>query len=69
MTLAGVVMGWLPASWWAPLGLAGAIVSLVGVLLFPVAFPTFSTIGAIAVDAAVLAALLGFHRAPADLAS
>ena len=67
--LAGVVMGWLPASWWAPLGLIGAIVSLVGVLLFPVAFPTFSTIGAIAVDAAVLAAVLWFHWAPADLAS
>jgi hypothetical protein len=67
--LAGVVMGWLPESWWAPLGIVGAVVSLAGVLLFPIAFPTFSTIGAIAVDLAVLAAVLWFHWAPADLAS
>jgi hypothetical protein len=44
-------------------------VSSVGVLLFPIAFPTFSTVGAVAVDLAVLAAVLWFHWAPADLAS
>jgi hypothetical protein len=67
--LAGVVMGWLPAAWWAPLGIIGAVVSLIGVLLFPIAFPTFSTIGAVVIDLAVLAAVLWLHWVPADLAS
>jgi hypothetical protein len=65
--LAGVVMGWLPASWWEPLGVASAVLSLTGLVLFPIAFPTFSTIGALAVDVALLAAVLWFHWLPADL--
>lgn len=67
--LAAVVVGWLPQEWWAPLGIASSVVSLVGLLFFPIAFPTFSTIGAMAVDLAVLAAVLWFHWAPTDLAA
>jgi hypothetical protein len=44
-----------------------SLASLAGVLLFPVAFPTTSTIGAVAVDVAVLVAVLGLHWAPSDL--
>lgn len=65
--LAAVVFGWLPASWWQPLAIGSSLISLAGVLLFPMAFPTFSTIGAVLVDAAVLAAVLVFHWGPADL--
>ena len=64
--LAAVVFGWLPASWWAPLAVGSALVSLLGVLLFPIAFPTGSTIGAIVVDIAVIAAVLWFQWAPDD---
>ena len=56
--LAGVMLGWLPATWWQPLAVAAAAVSLVGLFLFPVAFPTMSTIGALAVDVILLVAVL-----------
>lgn len=65
--LAGVVFGWLPASWWAPLAVGSALVSLAGLMFFPVAFPPASTIGALAVDAVVLVAVLGIHWVPADI--
>jgi hypothetical protein len=65
--LAAVVFGWLPASWWQPLAIGSSLISLAGVLLFPMAFPTFSTIGAVLVDAAVLASVLAFHWGPAEL--
>jgi hypothetical protein len=68
VVLAGVVMGWLPATWWAPLAVASSVVSLVGIVLFPAAFPLTSTIGAVAVDAAVLVATLWLHWVPSDLA-
>lgn len=65
--LAGVVVGWLPEAWWQPLAIGSAAVSLVGLVLFPVAFPLFSTIGALVVDVAVLAAVLWYHWTPGDL--
>jgi hypothetical protein len=65
--LAFVVVGWLPEAWWVPLAVGSSVTSLLGILLFPVAFPTFSTIGAIAVDTAVLAAVLWLHWSPSDL--
>ena len=65
--VAAVVMGWLPAGWFAPLAVGSAAVSLIGIALFPAAFPAFSTLGAAAVDVAVLAAVLLFHWAPSDL--
>jgi hypothetical protein len=65
--VAGVVLGWLPASWWAPLAVGSALISIAGLVLFPVAFPTFSSVGALVVNVAVLAAVLWYHWAPADL--
>ena len=56
--LAAIVFGWLPETWWVPLAVVSSVASLAGVLFFPIAFPTFSTIGAVAVDVAVLVAVL-----------
>jgi hypothetical protein len=67
--LAAVVMGWLPGEWWAPLAVGSSIVSLAAVALFPLAFPTFSTIGAVVVDVVVLAAVFWFNWAPDELAA
>jgi hypothetical protein len=52
-----VVIGWLPAGWWLPVAIVSTIASLLGVVLFPIAFPTISTIGAVVVDLAVLYAV------------
>ena len=65
--LAGVVVGWLPAPWWGPLAIGSSLVSLVGLLFFPIAFPVFSAIGALVVDVVVLAAVLWYHWTPSDL--
>src|SRR5512135_1182802 len=43
--LGGIVVGWLPAAWWQPLAIGSSVVSILGVVLFPMAFPTFSTLG------------------------
>ena len=67
--LAVAVMGWLPAAWFVPLAIGSSIVSLLSLLFFPVAFPTFSTIGALGVDLAVLLAVVWFHWMPADIAA
>jgi hypothetical protein len=69
VALAGVVFGWLPESWWVPLGVISSIASLVGLVLFPLAFPTFSTLGALAVDIVVLVAVVWYHWVPSDLAA
>jgi len=66
--LAATVVGWLPASMFNTLAIGSATVSLLGLLLFPIAFPTFSTIGALIVDLAVLAAVIWYHWLPSDLA-
>ncbi|HEX7472288.1 MAG TPA: hypothetical protein VF323_04345, partial [Candidatus Limnocylindrales bacterium] len=67
--LAAAVVGWLPTSTFAPLAIGSAAVSLMGLLFFPVAFPTFSTIGALAVDLAVVVATVWYHWLPTDLAA
>ena len=67
--LGGVVAGWLPAAWWPALAVGSSVVSLLGLLLFPVAFPVFSTFGALLVDVAVLAAVLWYGWVPGDLAA
>ena len=66
--LAAMVMGWLPAASFTPVAIVSSVVSLVGLLLFPVAFPTFSTIGALVVDLGVLVAVGWYHWLPSDLA-
>jgi hypothetical protein len=62
--LAGVMVGWLPATWWQPLAIAGAAISLAGLFLFPVAFPTLSTIGALAIDVILLVAVVWQRWSP-----
>ena len=63
--LAAAVIGWIPASWFSPLAVVSATASVVGLALFPFAFPTFSMVGALAVDVAVLAAVTIWHWQPA----
>ncbi len=67
--LAAILMGWLPEAWWQPVAIGSSVASLAGILFFPIAFPLFSTIGAIAVDVVVLAAVVWAHWMPSDLAS
>jgi hypothetical protein len=67
--LAGVVVGWLPASWWQPLAIGSAAVSMVGIAFFPIAFPVFSTIGALVVDVVLLTAVLWYHYVPSGIAA
>jgi len=67
VVLAAVVMGWLPLDWWVPVAVVSSGASIAGLVLFPSAFPVFSTIGALAVDIAVLVAVLWFHWSPAEL--
>lgn len=69
VALAGVVVGWLPATWWQPLAISSAVVSLVGIALFPIAFPVFSTLGALVVDVVLLAAVLWYHYVPSGIAA
>jgi hypothetical protein len=61
---AAVVMGWLPVTWWVPLAVVSSVASLAAIGLFPTAFPTFSTIGAVVVDLATLLAVLGLRWVP-----
>lgn len=66
--LAAAVLGWLPASAFNALAIGSASASLLGLVLFPIAFPTVSTIGALIVDLGVLAAVTWYHWQPSDLA-
>jgi hypothetical protein len=68
LAAAGVVLGWLPSDWWTPLAIIASVASVAGIVLFPSAFPTLSTIGALIVDVAVLVAVLWVRWTPADLA-
>lgn len=67
--LAAATVGWLPAAWFAPLAIGSAAASLLGLVLFPIAFPVVSTIGALVVDVAVIVAVIGYHWLPGDLAA
>ena len=67
--LAGVVVGWLPAVWWQPLAVGSSALSLLGLAVFPAAFPITSSIGAFVVDVVVLAAVVWADWTPADLAA
>ncbi len=65
--LAGVTMGWLPSGWWSPLAVVSAVASLLGLLVFPAAFPPLSVVGAVVVDLACLVAAVWLHWLPTDL--
>ena len=60
--LVGFLVGsyglWIDASWWRPVLGVSAVVSIVVVLPWWSVMPTFSYLGALAVDALVLVALL-----------
>jgi hypothetical protein len=65
--LAAVVLGWLPLSWFTPLAIAAASVSLASIVLFPLAFPTSSVIAAGVGDVLVLVVVGWFRWVPSDL--
>lgn len=52
--LAAALLGWLPSSWFPTLAIGSSVASLMGLVLFPVAFPLASTIGALGVDVAIV---------------
>jgi len=64
--LAASVMGWLPVGWFQPLAIGSAVASLTGLLFFPIAFPPFSSVGALVVDVAVLTAVIWYGWLPED---
>jgi hypothetical protein len=67
--LAAATLGWLPEAWFTPLAVGSSIASLAGLFLFPMAFPVFSTLGALAANVAVLVAVVWFDWVPSDLGS
>jgi len=64
--LAASVLGWLPVGWFQPLAIGSAVASLAGLLFFPIAFPPFSTVGALVVDVAVLTATTWYGWLPEE---
>jgi hypothetical protein len=58
-----------PLPWWRSLAMAAAIISLVGIVLYPHAFPgLLNTVGALVVDIIVLVALFWLHWPATQLA-
>lgn len=58
---------WVPADAWRPIAVAAAVVSLVGIVLFFGTWPLFNTIAALAMNVAVLVAILWAHWPPASV--
>lgn len=50
-----------PASWWRPLAIVCAVISLAGLMLFGRNWPIFNQIGAYSMNIATLAALVWLH--------
>jgi hypothetical protein len=57
----------LPASWWRPLAIVFAVISLLGLILLGRSWPVFNFIGASGMNIVVLAALLWRHWPPIEL--
>jgi len=57
----------VPADWWRTLAVVFSIVSLLGLALFWGTWPAFNTIGAFAMNIAILVTQLWFHWPPADM--
>ena len=57
----------LPIAVWRPVAVAAALVSLAGIALFLGTWPAFNTAAAMAMNVAVLVALLGFGWPPRAL--
>ena len=51
----------VPIEWWSMLAVASAFISLAGLIIFWGNWPTFNTIGALAMDIAVLVTQLWLH--------
>jgi hypothetical protein len=49
----------VPAEWWRPAAVIGAVVSLVGIALFAGTWPLFNTLAAVTVNIGVLVAVFG----------
>jgi hypothetical protein len=60
----GVVV---PTDWWRPLAVIFALVSLLGLVLFWGTWPTFNTIGALAMNVTVLVTQLWLRWPPIDM--
>lgn len=56
-----------PASWWRPLVIIFAGVSLVGITLFGRSWPAFNFVSAIAMNVVILVALLWLHWPPTEM--
>ena len=54
----------VPVDWWRPVGVAAALVSIAGIVLFFGTWPMFNTLAALGVDVAVLVAVLWLHWPP-----
>ncbi len=54
----------LPAEAWRPLAVVSALVSMAGIVCFFGTWPMFNTLAALAVNIAVVVALLGLHWPP-----
>jgi hypothetical protein len=65
VTAAGAFWGvGLPGDAWRPLAVVSALVSTVGIVVFFGTWPMFNTLAALAVNVAVLVALLALHWPP-----
>jgi hypothetical protein len=51
----------VPADWWRPVGVAAALVSIAGIVLFFGTWPMFNTLAALGVNVAVIVAVLWLH--------
>jgi len=54
----------VPVEWWRPMAVAAALVSIVGIVVFFGTWPTFNTLAALGVNAAVLVAVLWLRWPP-----
>jgi len=54
----------VPGDAWRPLAVVSALVSMVGIVAFLGTWPMFNTLAALAVNVAVLVAVLGLHWPP-----
>lgn len=54
----------VPGQWWRPVAVASAVVSLVGIGLFAGTGPTFNTLAAVAMNIAVLVAIVWLDWPP-----
>jgi hypothetical protein len=61
LAVAGVLV---PQDVWAPLAVASAIVSTIGIVLFAGNWPIFNTVAALAVNVGVFVAVFGLHWTP-----